>query len=213
MYPEDDNNFEDVKITKVEPGSEGWSVTFDSGWSFWVQPDSPVVPAVGMTARTYGKGIGSRVRGLYLDGQRVYYRSLIEDDEYSEIQLYGADAAEWLRRWDEGRSVWTIEMGGLGPGYEQCIHIVCAETLRYWLISGVTDDDFSGDKWKALMKRTDESLFANKIIDALGLSGAQHGAGVGIAAHLYRKGPRAIMKDPAVKDRHIQVSKSFPQAA
>ena len=29
------------------------------------------------------------------------------------------DAAEQLRRWDAGDSIWTVEMGGLGPGYEQ----------------------------------------------------------------------------------------------
>ena len=44
----------------------------------------------------------------------------------------------------------------------------------------------------------------------MGFSGAQVGAAIQLAAHLYRKGPRACMEDEAVKDRHIQVSKAMP---
>src|SRR6266403_1363829 len=54
-------------------------------------------------------------------------------DEKEELEFYGADAAEWLRRWDEGRSVWSIEMGGMGPGYEQAIQVVAAEVVRHLL--------------------------------------------------------------------------------
>lgn len=214
MYPDNDKDFEEQKIKAVDGSREmGWSIQFEDGWSFSVSETSPVVPAVGMLSRTYGKGIGHRVRGLYLDGQCVFYRSVIEDDEFSEIEMYGRDAEDWLARWDSGRTCWTIEMGGLGPGYEQCIHIVCAETLRYWLATSVTEENFIEGKWQALTERTREHSFANKIVNDLGLSGAQYGAGVSIAAHIFRKGPRAIMKDPEVKDRKIQVSKNFPKAA
>lgn len=215
MFPENDDRFEDKTIDRVsEEDGSGWAVTFNDGWSLFVPADSPVVPAVGMRARLYGQGIGTAVRGLFLSGQQVYYRTEAEDEEYRENELYGSDAREWLRRWDAGRSVWTIEMGGLGPGYEQCIHIVCAEVLRYWLDTGVTADDFATDEsCKALSDRTREWAFQNETIKKLGLSGAQYGAGVHIAGHLLRRGPRAIMKDEAVKDRHIQVSRSFPVAA
>ena len=39
-------------------------------------------------------------------------------------------ASEALARWDAGGSVFTLEMGGLGPGYEQVIHIVVFELIR-----------------------------------------------------------------------------------
>ena len=40
---------------------------------------SPVKPKVGMTARFYGEGIGRPVRGLFLAGKRVFYRTGEED--------------------------------------------------------------------------------------------------------------------------------------
>ena len=51
-------------------------------------------------------------------------------------KFYGKDAVEWLRRWDAGEGVWSIEMGGIGPGYEQCIQITAAEILRYMIAEG-----------------------------------------------------------------------------
>lgn len=52
-----------------------------SGWYFWISHDSPIVPAVGMPIRLYGKGIGHTVRGVFLEGVRVYYRTEAEQDE------------------------------------------------------------------------------------------------------------------------------------
>jgi hypothetical protein len=68
----------------------------------------------------------------------------MNDEE--NAMLFGADAAEWLRRWDEGRSVWSIEMGGLGPGYEQCIHVTAAEILRYMLHEQVDTSAWGEDE-------------------------------------------------------------------
>mgnify|MGYP000936595712 FL=1 len=34
-----------------------------------------------------------------------------------------------------------------------------------------------------------------------------------LALQFYRRGPRAVMTDERVKDRHIQVSRTFPAAA
>lgn len=116
------------------------------------------------------------------------------------VKFYGADAAEWLRRWDAGQSVWSIEMGGLGPGYEQCIHVTCAEILRYWLTHG----DIG---YEETMKHIDQDETVRKL---RGISGAQAGAAYNLAGHLYKHGPAKVMADEAVKDRHIQVSRHFP---
>jgi hypothetical protein len=213
MFPENDEQFADKRLTGVHayPDNGGWSITFDDDWSFTVPPDSPVKPTVGMMARTYGRGIGYAVRGLFLDGQKVYYRTEAQDKEHQEIQMYGADARDWLTRWDEGRIVWTIQMGGLGPSYEQCIHITCAEILRYWFASDTKVEDFETDEQcKAISERTREASFKNATIDKLGLSGAQYGAAQNIASFLFRRGPRFVMNDPMVKSRHIQVQRNFP---
>lgn len=223
MFPDNDNQFEEQILTKVEANGtgNGWEIFYGS-MGFWCPPESPVTPEVGMTARFYGRGFGSRVRGLFIDGHKVFYRTEAEDSEHHEVQMYGADAAEWLKRWDEGRTVWTIEMGGLGPGYEQCIHIACAEILREILNGGYdqawkwydeADHDGRKAQWKIDRERIESRVFKVPVIEKLGLSGAQWGAAMNLATLIHRRGPRWIMNDEAVKDRHIQVQKSFPAAA
>lgn len=213
MYPNDDQ-FEETTIAKVSEGSQGWSIVREDGFSFFIPNPSDVVPAIGMNARFYGKGIGHVVRGLFLDGQKVFYRTEVEEKELHEIETFGADAAEWLKRWDEGRIVWSIEMGGLGPGYEQCIHITAAEILRDMLATKYEHATWSDkEAWERDRKRIEAAGFANARINTLGLSGAQWGAALSLASHLYQHGPRAVMTDDRVKDRHIQVQRTFPAAA
>ena len=57
MYPENDEQYKDKVITKVNR----MGITTDDGWSFTVQSDSPIKPKEGMVARFYGKGIGQVV--------------------------------------------------------------------------------------------------------------------------------------------------------
>lgn len=213
MYPIDEQ-FEETAVSKVRDEGKGWSIERADGWSFYVPAPSPVVPAIGMTARFYGRGIGSTVRGLFLDGQKVFYRTEAEHKEKHEIDTYGADAADWLKRWDDGGSVWSIEMGGLGPGYEQCIHITTAEILRHMLASQYDAEKWEDrETWERDRKEIEAVGFANARIEALGLSGAQWGAAMNLALRFYRDGPRAVMTDKRVKDRHIQVQRTFPVPA
>lgn len=82
-YPEDDSQFTVHRIDSVARLREGggWSITNEDGWSLFVPADSPVKPEAGMEARFYGKGIGFTVRGLFIDGQKVYYRTEAEQEE------------------------------------------------------------------------------------------------------------------------------------
>lgn len=212
MYPQNDDQFEETTISKVGKSGDGWSIQRDDGWSFFVPGISPIEPKEGMSVRFYGKGIGYSVRGLFLDGNEVFYRTAAQEKEHREIESYGADATEWLKRWDEGKIVWSISMGGLGPGYEQAIQITVAEILRHLLgrnYDAAAWVDF--EKWQLDKKEIEAAVFANTKIEALGLSGAQWVAAMNLALQLYRRGPRAIMVDEQVKDRHIQVSRTFPQ--
>lgn len=210
-----DNQFEEVKIKKVEGDRErGFNILRDDGWSFFLDKDCPVEPKAGMTVRMYGRGIGAPFRGVFLDGQKVFYRTEDEDKEHREVEQYGADATEWLRRWDDGRNVWSIEMGGMGPGYEQCIQITTAEVLRH-LLEAKYDASLWHDKdaWASDRDKIETAGFANERIKALGLSGAQWGAAVSLATKLYMDGPRKIMKEPSIQERKIQVQRTFPQIA
>lgn len=210
-YPDDDQ-FEDHEIqavTVLESG--GWEIRFDDALCFAVPADSPVEPTAGMTARMYGTGLGSRVRGLFLGGQEVYYRTKTEDDEQFEIDLYGADAADMLSRWDDGRTIHTIEMGGIGPGYEQAIQVTAMEILRH-LLEAKYDPDLWEDKDVWARNRDAISGAVTPAIEGLGLSGAQWGAALNLATALYMRGPRQCLKE-VPNDRHTIVSKDFPTAA
>lgn len=126
-------------------------------------------------------------------------------------ELYGKTAQEWLERWDNGKTVWSIEMGGLGPGYEQAIQITVAEVLRILLKNGFDFTKWEESKnWKADLEIIEKEGFENSVINELGLSGAQWGAAVQVASYLYKHNPVIMMNDEKVKDRHIQISKNFP---
>jgi len=107
--------------------------------------------------------------------------------------------------------VWSIEMGGLGPGYEQCIHITCAEILRWFLAHKVDASKWSeAEAWKSDREKMTADLHKVKAVEELGLSGAQWEAAVNLATCFYLDGPRKVMTDERVKDRHIQVQRRFP---
>lgn len=125
-----DTEFEDHTVKAVEEQEKGYTLTYENGWSFWCDKKPGIVPRVGSTARQYGRGIGCAVRGLDIDGQEVFYRTKEQDEIHHREQTYGKTVEDVLRRWDEGSSVWSVEMGGLGPGYEQCIQVLAMELIR-----------------------------------------------------------------------------------
>lgn len=225
MFPEDDMFFEMVEIesvstdTEIENGIEiitGWSLLRKDGWSMYVSIDvfpeeSTFEPKAGMIGRFYGKGIGYPVRGIFLDKKKVYYRTEEQEAEKRDIDTYGADIKDWLQRWDDNKTVWSVSMGGLGPGYEQAIQITVAELVRIHI-----EKNFDIARWEdnALWKKDVEiveaAAFKVAKIDALGLSGSQFGAAMQVATRLYKFGPRQCLKDEKIKDRLILIQKHFP---
>lgn len=206
MFPENDTEFEENEVTKVQPcDNGGWTITCDL--CFFVPPESPVEPKPGMIARFYGKGFGFRVRGLFLDEQKVFYRTEEEDKEQAEIQLYGADVEDLLKRWDDGDTVHSVEMGGLGPGYEQAIQIAMFEILRFSIDKKpdhtLWENPKEWSKWR-------EKVYSLESLDKLGLSGAQAGAALSLASSLYIRGPRKCLKE-IPKERKILVSNYWPK--
>ena len=126
-------------------------------------------------------------------------------------ELFGVDGADILARWDRGDIIHTIEMGGLGPGYEQCIQIVAMEVLRICLQEGYdakswdNKDDWANDRGKI------EKL-AHPHIDQLGLSGAQWGAGLNLGIGFYMRSPSDLLSQ-VDDDRRIMASRHFPKEA
>lgn len=123
---------------------------------------------------------------------------------------------ELLARWDAGKSVFSIELGGLGPGYEQAIQVAAVEFARAGQNFKPLDDNAENKKaWDAIcsaaLRDIDEKLG--------GLSGAMYGAASWLAyqwchnggpAHLYRRAKEKAKEDG--NDRLIQISKAYPQA-
>ncbi|MGH8596002.1 MAG: hypothetical protein ACREXT_05025 [Gammaproteobacteria bacterium] len=126
---------------------------------------------------------------------------------------YGKDAAEWVSCWDAGDVIWTIEMGGMGSGYEQAIQVTCVEMVRWFIVNKTDAAEFADEKkYPALRDRMDDALFAeNGPLKGMGLTGAQVGAARNLACHIYRDGPTATLTDEHVKDRKIMVSKAWPR--
>jgi len=131
-------------------------------------------------------------------------------NEDEKKKFYGATAQEWLDRWDEGQTVWSVEMGGTGPGYEQAIQITATEILRHLLKEGYDPSKWDDGHWEKDRDKIKNFGQSDEKIKSLRLSGAQWGGAMSLALHLYRKPPYICLVDEQIQDRKIQVSKDFP---
>lgn len=119
---------------------------------------------------------------------------------------------EMLAAWDRGDTIWTIEMGGLGPGYEQAIQVAAVEFARESRAFQRTEDEKAdwerfGEVCDAVLHRIDADLG--------GLTGAMYGAAKQIAWQwCCGGGPEAFLRkarEQGLEDRIIQCSKDFPK--
>ena len=123
---------------------------------------------------------------------------------------------EWLAAWDRDEEVPTIEMGGLGAGYEHALQSTAFEIVRFILankaeydeINGLKDEDERRARWRAFSVKRDAALFAETSpLKDYGLSGAQVSAATNLASVLMQRGLSA-MNDDAVKDRRITIRRT-----
>lgn len=114
-------------------------------------------------------------------------------------------AADALKLWDEGRPVHTVEMGGIGPGYEQVIQIGAFEIIRALKGKKLPEE---GEALNALFD--DEMHRINREFK-LGMSGAQAGASKNLAYFALKNGWRNTLNE-VEDDRRILVSKHWPKA-
>jgi len=118
------------------------------------------------------------------------------------VDMFPKSPRDAVEKWDRGMPVWTVELGGLGPGYEQSIQISVIEILREFL------DDTNIDNYE---KRADVVL--HRIDDdVLGLSGAQAAMAKRLARKFLIDGWKAVHDELKEDKRWIQVSKHWPKA-
>lgn len=104
----------------------------------------------------------------------------------------GADtAAELVSAWDRGQLVPTIEMGGIGPGYEQALQALMIELLRCGDVS----------KFEEVARRESREWGH--------FSGAQVGAASNLAARVLKVGMVEARKEVDA-ERHILISTAWP---
>lgn len=122
------------------------------------------------------------------------------------VDLIPETVAEAIARWDAGEAVFSVEMGGLGPGYEMAIQGLAFELMRAIEASGFDqwDDDlarkqFDEETIEPVVRECDAKPWG-------GFSGSQVGVAKNLAACVCRRGYRAALRDPKLPaDRRIQV--------
>lgn len=169
-YPKDDQ-WTEYTVEKVHHyDSGGWEVGLDSGWCFFIPADSPVEPRVGMKLRQYGKGFGYCVRGCFLDGQCVFYRTEAEQDAKNKADLlererqdrekFEANRAAIDARYDALPEIFRARIDKFRRNnpdfrwkYESYELFVCEEAVKIASLgSAVAISDFHGLPWEQQKK-------------------------------------------------------------
>jgi len=117
-----------------------------------------------------------------------------------QIEITNKDV---VKKWNKHESVWSIELGGIGPGYEQAIQEFTFDILSYLVKKKVDLESLiDGKEFSELYEHISMLIAKDR-----GLSGAQYGVAKSTAYQFYRYGYSEMM-NKAPKDREILVSKA-----
>ena len=135
------------------------------------------------------------------------------EDGPEPMDLYPETIDAALKQWDDGDVVWTIEMGGLGPGYEQAIQVGVIELCRRIKDLELPDSSEEDENGR---NKLNEFLDAHlhkvcRDVETLdGLSGAQAGAIKNLAYNYYTYGWRDTLLK-VDRERRTMISNSWPR--
>jgi hypothetical protein len=80
-----DTQFEESVIEAVREHDSGYELTHNGAWVIYCEKvEGLPAPCVGETLRTYGRGIGSTVRGIVVNGRVYRYLTEAQDNERHE---------------------------------------------------------------------------------------------------------------------------------
>lgn len=195
QIPEDDLDFEDVVIDRVEPFKNGgWAISHGAIGYGGMPADSPVEPRPGMVARFYGgAGPGCEVYGLVLDGVPIFYKTQAQRE--AERARRRADyEQETARRALEPKLPvpqiegfeWTEDMreiSGFGGGYERACRAMVSAGCKWWSERPDADPQFHGFRgiYGVIAEDNDDAKALSKAVtDAAGgdCTGAMHQAAI-----------------------------------
>lgn len=106
---------------------------------------------------------------------------------------------QWIEAYEAGQEVESVEMGGLGEGYENCIQSLAIEISRS--LPDFPEDDIEKAN-EIINKVYDDS--AKRLNPVHHFSGAQAGAAKHIAWHVWGDGTESFQQ---VRDRIIKIKK------
>lgn len=134
-----------------------------------------------------------------------------ERGEKMKLKLYEPKTAEdAVKAWDRGETLWSIEMGGLGPGYEQAIQVAAIELCRDLHDKPLPTHGNIGNWGDKTFSRIDAKVG--------GITGAMAGAAKQLAYQAIKTGwagrderARKQFKKEGREDRMIQISNRWPR--
>ena len=115
---------------------------------------------------------------------------------------YTKNWKEIVDDWNDEKIVWSASLGGIGPGYEQCI-----QDILFTLLSKYPSDKIGEGKdgYKKFQEWSNDII--TKMDEKYGFSGAQVGAAQATAYQFIKYGYSEMM-NKLDDDRHIQVCKN-----
>lgn len=117
---------------------------------------------------------------------------------------------ELLSAWHDGQMIKTVEMGGLGEGYEHAIQKLGFSILQYLIDQKIVVPEDEDDAAYKIIN-DDLSVFMDEYDQSdYGLSGAQAGAARHMAWMFYRFGHKDAL-EKAGEDRVIEISNEPPE--
>lgn len=85
-YPLNDNDYEDHIIENVIKSDNGYEIRFDKCVCFYL-PNPPIEPKIGMVFRQYPAGLGYMIRGSFINGKKVFYRTKKEQEDKHKQEI------------------------------------------------------------------------------------------------------------------------------
>ncbi len=132
-----DSQFTEETITDVEPGDDDhFTVHFGSSAFCPRNPRSLPLPAVGDTARLYGRGFGYEVRGFAVD-QRVYFYETAADHEARTRHEIEQKRASQAKAFDDTRVAYDEKVDALPEAFRHRIR-------RFLLVKPGWGGEFGG---------------------------------------------------------------------
>lgn len=81
MGNRDDSEWWESHIRAVVERSDYWETTDEQGLVFFVLKKHSIIPSIGDALRYYGSGAPNAIRGLEINGKRVFYESSEQFEE------------------------------------------------------------------------------------------------------------------------------------